>query len=182
MPVVIGDTTITGLAAGGLPNNVINASNLASNGGWAPSGALVAVNTVRNSTRSSVSAGASGILFSGTFTKLRADTKITAFTTTFGAGFYSGNCGFGMRMDSSSWDYGTSYKYDGMWSGTSQTTICSGWGYWTGLAAGSHTIAVGWNTINGSTGDKPFNILNPNNNEDSRNYQMISSIIIYEHV
>ena len=145
-----------------------------------PSGYVLASTIIRSSTRTAVSTAAESVIFSGSFTKQRADTNLAATCTVFGAGYYSGNCGVGMRIDSSNWDYGVAYQYDGAWSSTIQTTIIVGHSYWTGVTAGAHTIGFGWKTADAGASNRPFNILNPNSTEESRNQQMVSTIILYE--
>jgi hypothetical protein len=78
------------------------------------------------------------------------------------------------------WDYGMAYQYDGAWSSVNQTTIVFGQAQWTSVAAGSHTMSFGWNTRDGNTNNRPFNNLNPNSSDDSRNQQMVSRIVVYE--
>jgi hypothetical protein len=145
-------------------------------------GFILSSTAIRNGTRSAVSNSAYTVLFSGSFTKLRADSTLIATCTVYGDGYNSGNCGVGMQIDSSSnWDYGCHYQYDGSWSSTQQTTIVSGQCQWTGISAGSHTIGFGWKCANGSTGEAPFKNFNPNTaNGETRNQQMVSSIFVYE--
>jgi hypothetical protein len=152
-----------------------------------PTGMPIAINVVSYAIRTSVSvndASKAGILFGGYFTKLRNDTVLRASCTVFGAGYYSGNCGVGMVLDfntsNEQWDYGCAYQYDGSWSSTLQTTIVMGHSQWTGIRAGQHLISFGWKPADNSSGQKPFNILSPNNNDDSRNQQMPCRIVIYE--
>lgn len=140
------------------------------------SGMVLAVTPIRYSRRVTTSTGyASGMLFGGTFEKLRADTYIRATCTVFGQGPQSGDCGVGMKLDNS-WDYGCAYQYDG----SSYTQILFGTSYWTGIAKGTHNIGVGWNTVNNSSNERPFTTLNPNTSEDGRNQQFISTILVYE--
>jgi len=145
-----------------------------------PSGSVIGMKSIRNSTRTSIGSVAAGyILFSGTFTKQRADTIIIATCTVFGAQYASGNCAVGLKLDNT-WDYGVAYQYDGAWSATLQVTMVTGQCQWTGVSAGSHTMGFGWNPVNGGSGEKPFSIFNPNASDDSRNQQMTSSINVYE--
>jgi len=144
-----------------------------------PSGYVLASTIIRSSTRTSVSTAAQSIIFSGSFTKQRADTNLAATCTVFGSTYYSGNCGVGMRIDASNWDHGCAYQYDGQY-GTTQTTIIIGQSYWTGVSAGAHTIGFGWRTADGGADNRPFAFLNPNSTEDARNQQMSSTIILYE--
>jgi hypothetical protein len=143
-----------------------------------PSGSIIGVSVVRNSTRTSMPTTNTHIAFSGTFNKILSSSIIIATSTVFGAPFQSGNCGVGMRLNST-WDFGCAYQYDGAW-GSSQTTIIVGTGRWTDVPAGTNTMNWGWQTVNGSASDKPFSWLNPNSNDDARNQQKVSSIIIYE--
>ena len=146
-------------------------------------GFILSSTAIRNGTRAALSLSSYTVIFSGTFTKLRADSTIFATCNVFGDGFYSGNCGVGMQIDSTSnWDYGCHYQYDGSWSGTIQTTTISGQCQWTGISAGSHTIGFGWKCANGSATDRPFTNINPNTigGSETRNQQMVSSIFVYE--
>lgn len=143
------------------------------------SGFVLGSTIFRNGTRAAVSTAAESTLFGGSFTKQRSDTVLIATCTVFGCGYYSGNCGVGMKLDNT-WHFGTGYQYDGSWSSTLQITIISGQGYWSGFSAGSHTLYWGWKTADGGTGNRPFNIFNPNNSDDGRNQQVVSSMIVYE--
>ncbi len=169
---LVEDSKIAGLTTSKLSGQ-ITFSNM-------PSGSIIAVNIIRNGTRSSVSTAATQTLFSGSFTKLRSDSRLIARCTVFGAQYYSGNCGVGMNIDGGNWDFGTAYQYDGAWSNANQTTIITGQATWTGISAGSHTVGFGWNTVNNDAGNRPFNIFNPNSSDDGRNQQMVSSITIFE--
>jgi hypothetical protein len=150
----------------------------------APTGMPLAINVISSATRTSVSTSNRTTIISGTFTKLRNDTVIRATSTVFGAGFFSGNCGVGLVLDfgtaNERWDYGMAYQYDGAWSSANQTTMVFGQAQWTSVAAGSHTMSFGWNTRDGNTNNRPFNNLNPNSSDDSRNQQMVSRIVVYE--
>lgn len=164
-----------------LGDGAVTAAKLGDNGSWAPGLAVIRATMFRDATRRSMPTQGSYVEtnLGGTFTKVRSDTVIIATSTVFGAGFSAGNCGVGLRMNASSWDHGMAYQYDGQWSTTQQTTPIIGTHRWTGLAAGNHTVYWGWNVVGGGA-NKPFNFLNPDNNDDVRNYQMISSIIVYE--
>jgi hypothetical protein len=180
MPISLGNTTITGLAAGGLPSSVINAVNMNSSGAWAPTGTLISTCIIRNSSRTAMTPGPSGICYGGAFTKLNASSNLIVVHNTFGVQFSAGNCGLGLRLDTATWDYGSSYQYDGAWVQSYQTTQCFGTGYFTGVTAGSHNMYVGWNTKNNSAGETPFYYLNPNGSDEGRNGQTSSTITIYE--
>jgi hypothetical protein len=141
-------------------------------------GMPIAMHVIRFGQRVSMPQVGTHVAFSGTFNKLRSDTSIVAHSTVFGAGYWSGNCGVGMRLDNT-WDHGVAYQYDGLYSQTFQTTIVIGTSRWTGFAAGTRTINWGWNRL-GTSVDRPFIWINPNSSDDGRNQQMISSMIVYE--
>lgn len=165
-------------------SNTVSTTMLADSGITAAkmgySGAILNISTIRNSTRTSVPNSGATTLFSGSFTKIRAASTLIAKCTVYGCQYSSGTCGVGMNIDGSNWDYGVAYQYDGAWSATAQITIVIGTSRWTGISAGSHTVGFGFNPINGATAERPFGILNPNNSDDSRNQQTVSSIVVYE--
>ena len=132
-----------------------------------PSGHVVSNIMIRHGEQISVPGAGTLKLFGGDFEKKRHDTDIFATCTVFGAYFYSGNCGVGLCLN-------------GQWTRDSQTTIIVGSCLWSNVQKGDCRIDFGWNTYNGSSGDKPFLYLNPNHERDGRNQQMISSIIVYE--
>ena len=144
-----------------------------------PDGHIIQSFVIQNGTRSTVSNSAESTLFGDTFTKLRSDTDIFTTCTVFGCDYESGNCGVGMKLNST-WQFGCGYQYDGAWSGTIQTTIIIGTGYWSTPPIGSTTIYFGWKPANGAA-NRPFAIFNPNTtNGEARNQQFISSIVVYE--
>ena len=115
----------------------------------------------------------------GTFAKISATSSIVATCTIYGNSFESGNCGVGLVVDSSIWDHGVGYQYDGAWSLASQTQIVIGSCNFGVLSQGSHTINFGWRHANGDVG-RPFVYLSPNSRSDSRNRQFVSRILVYE--
>jgi len=48
------------------------------------------------------------------------------------------------------------------------------------LGVGSHTLEIGWQTRNGSSGDKPYLTFNPNSSDESRSHQHRSNLVVYE--
>ena len=81
MPIVLGDTTITGLGVGGLPNGTINADDLASGAvtrakmGYA--GAIVKVSTYTWNSRTTIPKGATGTIWSENVVKEYSSTVST---------------------------------------------------------------------------------------------------------
>ena len=48
------------------------------------------------------------------------------------------------------------------------------------LGVASHTLEIGWQTRNGSAGDKPYVVFNPNSSDDARSQQHQSNLVVYE--
>jgi hypothetical protein len=142
-----------------------------------PSGTIVKTSVIQDSTRSTLTSGTTGTVFSGNFTKVRGDSTLIVRHTTFGNGAASGVCGLCLRLDGTTEDFGSSYQYDNAYSPQVRQLIGSG--RFEGVSAGSHTMAVGWNSA-ASGGEHPFVLKNPNANDDSRLYQKVSTIVIYE--
>ena len=115
----------------------------------------------------------------GTFTKLEASSNIVATCTVYGNNFESGNCGVGLVVDSSIWDHGVGYQYDGAWSDEQQTQIVIGTCNFGSLSVGTHTINFGWRHVNADLG-RPFIYLSPNSRSDPRNQQFIYRIAVWE--
>jgi hypothetical protein len=148
-----------------------------------PSGTVISSAIIRNGTRTALSNTSMATLFSGTFNKVLGanESYLIVRASVFGAGYSSGNCGVGCYIDSTNnWDYGASYQYDGSWSSTNQITTIIGIHVFTGYAAGARTIGFGWKTANGSATDRPFVYFNPNNSDDGRLNQVISSMYVQE--
>ena len=145
-----------------------------------PSGTVISSTVIRNGTRTSISTSATGILFSGYHNKLldRNGSYLIIRSSVFGAQYSAGNCGTGVRIGST-WDYGAAYQYDGSWSSTQQTTCIYGYHIFTDVDAGSRNIEFGWNARDGGS-NRPFAIFNPNNNDDARLRQIISTMYVQE--
>jgi len=161
-----------------LNDNILLNNGALTNNVKFPAGHIIQSFVIQNGTRSSISASSEATLFGNNFTKLRSDTDIFATCTVYGSGYSSGNCGVGMKLNST-WQFGCGYQYDGSWSSTQQTTIIIGSGYWSTPPVGTTSIYFGWKTAN-SSNERPFNYFNPNASEDARNQQHISSIVVYE--
>jgi hypothetical protein len=152
-----------------------------------PTGMPIAINVITYGTRTSLSGNEAykgKVLFGDYFTKLRNDTILRATTTVFGASFSAGNCGVGAVIDfntaNEQWDFGTGYQYDGAWTQSQQMTLITGHHQWTGIRAGRHLMSYGWYPAGNNSGNLPFNIFCPNNNDDGRNQQTQSRIVIFE--
>ena len=143
------------------------------------SGLILSTTTIRNSTRTAISAVYNSAHFSGSFTKTTSTSNLVVTATVLGGQYNDGNGACGFVIDGTTWDFGAAYQYDGVWSQVYTTIQCIGTGYFQNISAGSHTMGWGVKAFNGST-TRPYNYLNPNGTDDARNGQMISTLIIYE--
>jgi hypothetical protein len=149
-----------------------------SNGTWgkAPSGTVIDVRTYENSTRTVLSNAVESNMLTFTDTKkLGTESKIVIHIHVPGHGHYSGSLGLFIEYDALR-SYSAGFTYDN----TSHMRLMSGIGVFTGRAAGSRSIEIGWRNANGGSGDRPFITMNPNASDDSRFYQMKSVVTVYE--
>lgn len=144
-----------------------------------PAGAILSVTPIRYSTRTSLGAATSRVVFTGNITKQSSTSILVCEYTIYMGRFYDGNSGTGIVLDGTTWGLSGGYGYDGLWSSAEQTTLDMGHTVFTGVSAGSHTIGWGWRYANGNN-SFPCYYINPNNNEDARNQQFVSTILVYE--
>lgn len=144
-----------------------------------PTGMVLATTVIRNSTRTAISAAYNATHFSGGFTKTTSTSNLVVLATVVGGQYNDGNGAVGIVLDSTTWDWGAAHNYDGSWTKSYTTVQCIGTGYFTGVSAGVHTMGWGVKAANGGT-TRPYETLNPNSTDDSRNGQFISTLIVYE--
>ena len=147
------------------------------NGSWrsAPSGTVVDVRSYENSTRVVLSTSSHTNMLTFTDTKkLGTGSKIIIHIHVPGWGDWSGSAGTFIEYDGVR-SYSAGFTYDN----TQHMRLMSGIGVFTGRAAGSRSIKIGWKTASGST-DRIFRTMNPNSSDDSRFYQMKSVVTVYE--
>ena len=145
-------------------------------------GKLLQVLEVTDGTRVGLPTGSSWSRQVGSFTKLSATSDLFISVHIPGDGNYSDNCGVFVQLDSNSSPSNNTHAYRGISyvSSLGHTNAIRGQQKWSGKAAGLHTLHWGWKTINGSSGDRPFNVLNSNNSDDVREQQHHSTFIIME--
>lgn len=178
-------------------NNILNPSGQPVQYRGLPEGNICAVTTIkwdREIALPAIAAPNKVTYFGGFFTKKYDHTALVVELTAFGQGPYSGNCGTALVLDylqpsKESWDYGTSYTYDGQWQ-PYQIITCHGHAYFkhhqvTGkqIAAGEHTMHFGmWVKRSDQGTNRAFNNLSPNasSTTDGRVGQTISTIVIRE--
>ena len=179
MPIVLGNTTITGLGVGGLPAGTVNATTLADASvtkaklsGIKPA---VAIHTFTNSTRQVTSSSSNYTYFTFTLTKVSASS--TLFFHGFMPGFGNTNSGeyIGIGIDGTMAYGGISNVDIGGQSGnfTTFTQIR------TGIGSGSRSITIQAIPADG-TSNRTVDVINPNSSDDGRNRQLETTFIIYE--
>ena len=159
------------------PTNGNTALTINSSGIIKPShsGAVVAMRHYSNSTRSSLSNSNDGTLWTFTDTKLfGTETDIIVYVNLIGKDDASGVMGTYIEYGGSR-SYSISYTYDT----TAYNKMMTGSSKATGIGSGSNTVTIGWNTAD-SASSKPFQVLNPNSTDDTRNHQHVSTAIVYE--
>jgi hypothetical protein len=177
MPITIGNTTITGLAVGGMSDNSITEPNINF------SGAIINVSTFVSNTRIAPSSSANLTYFTFDVTKRRTNSILVVHGTTTTGG--SENHGSYFFVS-----FGASRVFRGI--GDSMTTTGSGFNspsvgpgsisYRThspsGIAAGTVTIGLGIQPIDGSS-NRPWVVINPSSSDDSRN-NTGTAVVVYE--
>jgi len=153
---------------------------------------IVAVGFAENSTRYSLSNSASTAIFTVSFTKTLSATasKIIVFGNIGGRGNYSDHsgCYFDcLTTGVTKHDTNDSKAFRGITMGESASNtrkqnliVNQEWEDTTNLGAGSHTFEFGWRVRNGSSGEKPFLVINVNSGDDGRSHQTSSTFTFYE--
>jgi len=139
-------------------------------------GAVLKHTVYTNNTRYSLSASATNTIYNFTYTKEGGtDVKLVI----------SGNMPCWSNYNGGAYmfiDIGGTKKYDGIVDTGGSTNDTLGVIFnqeWTGLAAGNHTIGIGWNTNDG-TANYPFERVHPNSSDDARNRQQASVWNLWE--
>ena len=144
--------------------------------------------------RSSVSDSGNGTLWTGSFTKQKGanESWILMDGMIPGTNNYSDQCGAFAMLDGADTNNDTPRHHGVYYAGANSN---NGWARFIyqvhriiknddsaqELAAGSRTWTVGWYPRNGGTNEKPFEIMNPNSSDDSRNNQYGGHMSIWEY-
>jgi hypothetical protein len=142
-------------------------------------GTLIKAETLEYSTRASVSNSSDGVLYTVSYTKILGATQSNLIlkSDVRGRGPNSGVCGTYVAVAGTR-NYSYSYLYD---NNAQEIYMIRGVGVFTGVAAGSQTITVGWAPNNGSGGEAPFTVLNPDQGDgDGRFRKQTSRLTIWE--
>tara|TARA_B100000902_G_C27164912_1_gene840675 strand:+ start:526 stop:1047 length:522 start_codon:yes stop_codon:yes gene_type:complete len=156
---------------------------------------LVKCTRFRNDNRASLGDASNGTIWTGNFTKQHdANTSWILMEGMLpGASNYSDQCGVYAMLDGASTSNDTPRHRGIYYSGVNEDQpwarfilyvhrIIDNSDSTQELDAGNRTWTIGWKTRNGNSGNKPFKIWNPNNNEDNRMNQNGSIMSIYEYL
>jgi len=177
MPIVLGDTSITGVAAGGLPTGVVTANTLADGSittaklsGIRP---VVAIHTFNSGARQVTSQSSNYTYFSFTISKISSTSTLIIRGSMPGFGNENSGAYVGIGIDGSMDYYGVAMNdrdgENGMWFNQIRT----------GVSAGTRTITIQSIPADGGA-NRPMRIVNPNNSDDVRNRQQETNFIIWE--
>ena len=155
---------------------------------------LINVTHFWNNNRADVSDSSNGTLWTGSFTKLKDATESWILLDGMipAVQNYSDQCGTFAELDGADTN-NDAPRYEGVYYGGVNES--NNWARFIlqvhriiknddstqELGAGSRTWKIGWYPRNGSSGEKPFRVINPNSNEDSRNNQYGSYMSIWEY-
>jgi len=153
---------------------------------------IVSVGFAENSTRYSLSDSSDYAIFTVSFTKTLSATesKIIVHGQVSGRGNYSDHSGSyfdcltgGVTCHNTN----DSKAFKGISMGEAQTNSRKGnlvinqqWEDTTNLGAATHTFEYGWRVRSGSSGEKPFLVINPSSSDDGRSHQTSSTFTFYE--
>jgi hypothetical protein len=192
MPIVLGNTTITGLGVGGLPDGTINADDLASGAvtrakmGYA--GAIVKMSNYTWNTRTTIPKQAANTIWTNSVVKEFSSTVSTliAWLHIPAHGTYSDWCGIYAHISGSTSTSNDGSAFQGITymsgdAANEPVIIHMNGKRFDSLNAGTHSLVIGYTTRNGSSGDAPANnSYNPNSSDDARQHQTGSTLTVYE--
>jgi hypothetical protein len=176
MPIVLENTAISGLAVGGLPTGVVTANTLASGSvttsklsGIKP---VVAIHTFNNGARQVTSSSADYTYFSFNISKVSSTSTLIIRGVMPAQGGDNSGAYLGIGIDGS-------MNYTGCAQDDSAEQQAIFQQVRTGISSGTRTITIRQIPIDGGA-NRTFNVINPNNADDSRNRQQETNFIIWE--
>tara|TARA_B100001989_G_scaffold68618_1_gene46607 strand:- start:584 stop:1105 length:522 start_codon:yes stop_codon:yes gene_type:complete len=144
--------------------------------------------------RQSVNTSSNGTLWTGSFTKQKSATESWILMDGMipACNNYSDQCGAFAMLDGADTNNDTPRHHGVYYAGANSS---NGWARFIWqvhriiknddsaqeLAAGSRTWTIGWYPRNGSSGEKPFQTMNPNSSDDNRNNQYGGHLSIWEY-
>ena len=164
--------------AAGTNGQLLKTGGAGANPSWtdAPSGVVKKIEEYTNNTRQGLSSSTSKVnMFSGTFTTTTASSKILIQILIPSWGTEAGSINMGISWNGTDYDGRHHYSY----SASNDTYMQVGQGIFDNSSTpGSHAWAVYYDS-NGSS-SKPHAVVNPNNSDDSRIVQDVTSIVFTE--
>jgi hypothetical protein len=192
-PAVAGNTILELPATSGtlMTTGAINASSITTGTlpkAQAPLGSIIKTSHFTNVTRVALSdsAGPSNIWTVSITKDFNSSTSdLVVFGNLQGRGNYSDQCGVYAHISgSTSRSTDGSAFYDVDYYPANGTNRGGGivllGKRFESLGVGSHTLEIGWQTRNGSSGDKPYQVFNPDSNDDARSQVHRSNLVVYE--
>lgn len=187
-----GSGNLTGLSIGSTGQFLkVTGSNTVGFAAADPAG-LVKAQTFEDSTRRSLGTSADpGGIITFTYNKLKdgSTTKLIVIGSISGRGAYSNNVGEYLDMQTggiSSHASNDSAAFKGVQgdnapSGSTQgSTSINKTFQSTNLTVGNHTFEYGYRVRSGASGERPYNIINPNSSDDNREHQKSSTFTVFE--
>ena len=165
--------------AAGTATQLLQTGGTGANPSWvdAPSGVVKKIEEYTNSTRQSLNASTAKVnIFTGTFTTTTPNSKIwiQAFVPAFGT--EAGSINMGYSWNGTDYNGRVTYSY----SASNDTYMQIGQAVFDNPStAGSVSWALFYDSYSSSS-SKPHSVVNPNNNDDSRIQQDVTSIIFTE--
>jgi hypothetical protein len=176
MPIVLENTAISGLAAGGLPNGVVTANTLASESvttsklsGIRP---VVAIHTFNSGARQVTSLSNDYTYFSFTISKVSSTSTLIIRGVMPAQGGNNSGAYLGIGIDGTVDYTGCALNDEGEQQAFFQQVR-------TGISSGTRTITIRQIPIDG-TANQTLNVINPNSSDDARNRQQETNFIIWE--
>ena len=164
--------------AAGTNGQLLKTGGAGANPSWtdAPSGVVKKIEEYTNNTRAGLSASSSKVnMFSGTFTTTTASSKILIQILIPSWGTEAGSINMGITWNGTDYDGRHHYSY----SASNDTYMQVGQGIFDNSSTpGSHAWAVYYNSNAASS--KPHAVVNPNNSDDGRIVQDVTSIVFTE--
>ena len=164
--------------AAGTNGQLLKTGGAGANPSWtdAPSGVVKKIEEYTNNTRAGLNASSSKVnMFSGTFTTTTASSKILIQILIPSWGTEAGSINMGISWNGTDYDGRHHYSY----SASNDTYMQIGQGIFDNSSTpGSHAWAVYYNSNAASS--KPHAVVNPNNSDDGRIVQDVTSIVFTE--
>ena len=185
----------SGLARLGAGTNgqVLTTAGAGANPSWSTiQSGLIKVGTFEDTTRRALAVAGDTPVYSFTYNKVQNATtsKLIIIGSIPGYSQYSNTCGLyfdcltaGITSHNTNDSFAFKGVYFGNSNGAGQTdfiTITKTYEDASNLGSGNHTFEWGWKPRNGSTSDRPYEVINYNSSDDARQHQTSSVFQVFE--